>query len=131
MTHVATIDWPLTLPQAALADRYSYSQDTDIIRTEMDSGRARQRKTFRSTPIHIDAAWLMTTAQLDIFRSWLEFEASFGASYFNVPLLLEGTTLISTVARFSADRDITYECLTGDDALENLWRVTATLEITP
>lgn len=118
-----------------LANNYSHSRESDIIRTEMDSGRARQRKTFRLTPIHIQASWLMTTTQLDTFRTWLEFEASFGAAFFNVPLVLDemppGSPAASMVARFAADRDISYECVLGGTPLADRWRVSATLEITP
>lgn len=77
--------WPSTLP-APNRPGYALKPATAFSRTNMDGGKARQRRRFTSVPTAIPVSWLFTEAQLGIFEAWWKFEISFGASYFAMSL---------------------------------------------
>lgn len=79
------ITYPAKLPSPLLAG-YSIRPTENVIRTEMESGYARQRRRFRTSPTRIPVKWIMTEAQYAVFDSWYLNDADEGAVWFVMPL---------------------------------------------
>lgn len=75
-------DYPSGLP-APLRAGYNINPENNIIRTQMVSGRARQRVAYTSVPAYVDLSWLLTAQQAQLFESW---SAVAGGDWFNVKL---------------------------------------------
>jgi hypothetical protein len=48
-----------------------FTADTGIVRTEWESGNARQRRRYRHLPVVGDVSWQMSAASLHDFVGWL------------------------------------------------------------
>lgn len=77
--------WPSTLP-APNRDGYTLNPAPAFIRTNMDGGKARQRKRFTSVPTSIPLQWLFTQQQLAIFEAWWKYQINLGTSTFTMQL---------------------------------------------
>lgn len=75
--------YPEGLP-CALHEGYGFKPVNNILRTEMQSGRARQRLEFRNVPTFVDLSWYMTDPQAQLFESWAANIV--GAGWFDIPL---------------------------------------------
>ncbi|MCG8709274.1 hypothetical protein JHU04_002515 [Brenneria sp. 4F2] len=53
-----------------------------ILRTEMTSGRARQRRRYKSTPTQAEITWVMTDSQSQLFEAWFSEIIIDGSSWF-------------------------------------------------
>lgn len=70
----------LPLPQQ---DGYGFKPVSPLLRTDMTSGRARQRRRFTSTPTQANVTWFMETdVQGMIFEGWYRDTINDGASWF-------------------------------------------------
>lgn len=78
-------EFPDTLPSPLRAG-YGLNHVSPLQRTEMASGRARQRRRFTSVPTMAQVQWLFTQAQAQLFEGWFVHEISDGAVWFNVRL---------------------------------------------
>lgn len=76
--------YPEGLP-CPLRDNYAFSPTNNIRRTDMDSGRARQRLEFRNVPTMVDLKWIMTSDQAAVFETWAANIA--GAGWFEMEIL--------------------------------------------
>lgn len=76
------MDYPTGLP-APLRAGYGINPENNIIRTQMVSGRARQRVAYTSVPAYADLSWLFTAQQAQTFESW---SAGQGGDWFNIKL---------------------------------------------
>jgi len=76
------MDYPTGLP-APLRSGYDINPENNIIRTQMVSGRARQRVAYTSIPAYADLSWLFTAQQAQLFESW---SAVVGGDWFSVSL---------------------------------------------
>lgn len=74
------MDYPSSLP-CPLRSGYNINPENNIIRTQMVSGRARQRVQYTSIPAYVDLSWLFTAADARLFESW---SAAVGADWFNI-----------------------------------------------
>ncbi|MDF4024137.1 hypothetical protein P3W24_04020 [Luteibacter sp. PPL201] len=84
---MATIpSWPATLPAPAI-DGYSVKPKPTFVRTDMDSGRARNRRRFVTGATEFQQRFRMTQSQLAIFEAWFENEAFGGAADAMMPLI--------------------------------------------
>lgn len=116
------IDYPASLPWPV---REGYERRTvqPFLRTEMVSGRARQRRRFTSVPAEYDVMFIFTTSmEAMAFESWFQDTLNDGVEWFNAKMktpLGEG----DYVCRFSS-------MYTGPDLVGLCsWRATATLEM--
>jgi len=114
------IQYPEGLP-LPLRDGYDFSPVDSKIRTEMITGRARQRRRYLSTPTFSSVRWLMTNTQAQLFESWYEDVLISGVEWFEMSLKTpQGIQLYR--CRFVGS----YEGPTLD---AHYWRFTATLEL--
>ena len=69
-----------------LRSGYDLEHVSPFARTDMASGRARQRRTFRSVPSMTGAALLLDQVQAQIFEAWFAYAAKDGTAWFNATL---------------------------------------------
>ncbi|MNB94605.1 hypothetical protein D3C75_417610 [compost metagenome] len=93
-----------------------------MIRSELQSGRSRQRRRYTSVPTTASVSWLLDDAESQLFEGWFEYVLLSGSLFFECPLK---TTVGLEIyqARFTD----TYRgpTLVGD----SFWRFTASLEL--
>lgn len=65
-----SITWPLSLPQQTVLP-YAESGGVMLLRTPMDKGAAKQRRTG-TRPDKLSLAWKMSGAQLVVFESFVK-----------------------------------------------------------
>lgn len=78
------LSYPDGLP-LPLRDGYRFSPVSPIVRTTMASGRAMQRRRFRSVPTMVSVSWLMTEEQARLFDGWLKWGVKW-ADWFLCPI---------------------------------------------
>lgn len=116
---MSLVAWPSAdLPIPSL--RFTLGNEPSIIRTQMASGRFRQRKRFTAEQRPMTAQWRFTEAQFRIFQGWFKFKINSGADFFTMELLL-GDGLESYTIRFT---DTAYSATYN----EPFWDVSAELE---
>lgn len=76
--------YPEGLP-CPLREGYEFTPVNSIVRTDMQSGRARQRIDFPRTPDMIQLKWIFSTPQARLFQAWAEQVV--GAGWFEIELL--------------------------------------------
>lgn len=76
--------YPEGLP-CPLRETYAFTPVNNIRRTNMDSGRARQRIEFRNVPTMVQLSWVMRAPQARLFEAWAAQVV--GAGWFNMELL--------------------------------------------
>jgi len=65
------VNYPLTLPLPRLKE-VSYKRQSNILRTEMGSGRARQRRRFLSVPTFMEATWRFRKDEAVAFEGFVD-----------------------------------------------------------
>lgn len=66
---------------------YAFQAVSPLLRTQLVSGRARQRRRFTSTPTNASVSWFMETdAQGQVFEAWFRDVLSDGAAWFYMKL---------------------------------------------
>lgn len=116
--------FPPQLP-LALQAVYALQHQSPFIRTEMQSGRARQRRAFTSVPSSVSVSWIFTTdADCRLFEGWFrdDLGAKDGENWFDMPLQTPLGTF-DYVCRFADMYD--GPVLVGGD----MWQISAKLEI--
>ena len=115
------IAYPEFLPEPQ-RDGYGFQPVSPIARSELQSGRARQRRRFTSVPTVASVTWLMDDGEAQLFEGWFEHILLSGSLWFQCPLKTP-LGMDEHRARFV---DI-YEgpVLVG----ESFWRFTAKLEL--
>lgn len=115
------IEYPEGLPMP-LREGYGFQMVSPMVRTEMQSGRARQRRSFTSVPTAASVSWLMNDVQSQMFEAWWEDALLSGTEWFNCPLKTP-QGIMRYAARFTAE--YAGPALVG----RSHWRFTATLEL--
>lgn len=82
---MADIDYPTGLP-LPLRSGYDINHVSPLMRSDLQSGRARQRRRYTSVPSMASVSWNMSQAQAQVFESWFRYELSDGAEWFNAEL---------------------------------------------
>ena len=118
---MATIDFPAGLP-LPLRNGYDTNHVSPMMRTEMQAGRARQRRRYTSVPTMVSVSWIMTDQQAQLFEGFFRWTLVDGTEWFNLTLLTP-MGLKPYEARFAEMYN--GPTLTGRD----LWTFTAELEI--
>ena len=115
------VSWPTQLPLPEQSG-YAIQHVSPLQRTQMVSGRARQRRVYTSVPSNVAVQWFLTEQQAQLFETFFRYAITDGADWFLLPL---------KTPMFTGD----YECrftgiyegptLTAFDK----WTVSATVEI--
>jgi len=102
--------WPSTLPNPQ-SDGYQVKPVDQMVRTDMDSGAARQRRRTTARNDKVTLSWLFTDAQAAAFRTWF-YDATTGAAggsnWFTVTLALALGGQTSVEARFTGPCQINH-----------------------
>ena len=77
--------WPEQLPLPEQSG-YAIQHVSPLQRTEMVSGRARQRRIYTSVPSNVAVQWFLTEQQAQLFESWFRYAITDGADWFLLPL---------------------------------------------
>jgi len=80
------IDYPAELPYP---QRTGYNTQTvqPFIRTQLTSGRARQRRRFSSVPSDYTVNWIFSSNnEVALFEAWFRYKVNDGAAWFNCKL---------------------------------------------
>ena len=78
--------WPSTLPNPS-AKGYKIQSGNQVIRSDMDSGLARQRRRFTSRIDVMDIFLEVTASELDIFEGFIYNDCDGGAAWFDAPII--------------------------------------------
>ena len=117
---MSNIYFPKNLPYPTV-ESYSVQPNEAIVRTDMESGPARQRRRYTQTPSKISVRWIMNREQFSLFEAWYKYHAKEGAEWFYITLL-GGLGLLEQEARFT--KQFEAKLLNG-----YLWEITSELEI--
>lgn len=79
------IKYPAELP-IPIQDGYDINHVTPLLRTDLASGRARQRRRFTSVPSNVSVQWRMTQGQALYFELFFKDVLMDGAVWFEMPL---------------------------------------------
>lgn len=77
--------WPDRLPPPALAN-YSYQPQAPFVRTNMDTGLARQRRRFISIPSQITVQFTLNQEQLALFEAFCHYDLLDGVCWFTAQI---------------------------------------------
>lgn len=116
--------FPSTLP-LPLSSGYGVSPIDPVIRSEMEIGPARARRTTLADNDKVSVRWVMNDEQLETFRLWFKGDAAGdaagGAAWFAIKLHLGigGAKIVS--ARFT-------KVFEFSQIEPNMWNVTGSLE---
>lgn len=122
MAITTTLYYPSAYLPGPLKEGFGLTPVSPLKRTQMVTGRARQRRAYTSTPTETDLAWIFSDAQAQAFEAWFRDDLSDGAAWFNIPLLTP-VGLKNYVCRFT---DI-YKGPTPEGGF--YWRYTAPVEL--
>lgn len=118
---MTTPAWPSTLPRP-LAAGYELEPTPAVLRTDMDSGTARQRQRFTRTPTTAGFSVNLTDAQYALLEAWWFYKLHQGTDWFAVQLANgEADEVVS--ARFK-DKP-----LKATLAAPGVWSVPCSLEV--
>lgn len=114
-------EYPSQLP-AALQVGYRVQTVSPLIRTPLDSGRARQRRRFTSVPQMVTLEWILRNGEAQLFEAWFKFTITDGSDWFDMPVktangcqieqvrftdIYSGPSMISSqLLRYSAEVEI-------------------------
>lgn len=113
--------WPSTLPLPTLAG-YGADVGGNVLRTDMESGAARQRLRFGDNPDQLNISWKFKPAEMQIFLDFFEDEINKGNDWFLMDLH-RGRGLQTYEVRFVAGR---YK----DQGMAGLnWMISAQLDV--
>ena len=79
------IAYPEGLPEPQ-RDGYGFQAVSPLARSEMQSGRTRQRRRFTSVPTVATVTWLFTEVEAQLFEGWFEHVLLSGSLPINCPL---------------------------------------------
>lgn len=119
--------FPSTLP-APKVQGTSFTADGAGLRSDMESGLARQRVRTTAPIVRMTATWGFTPAEFDTFKAWYDAPLSSGgiargASWFTMTVT-QGAADVSVTARFDISQAYKYAKTPGAR-----WEVQAQLDI--
>lgn len=118
---MADIDYPTELPPP-LRSGYGLQHASPMLRTQLQSGRARQRRTYTSVPTMAAVSWLLSDGEARLFETFFRYGLSDGTEWFNARLVTP-TGLRDYECRFA-------DMYSGPDLVGvRHWKITAQLEI--
>lgn len=81
---MALVEYPTQLPMPDLSG-YELNPVSPFIRTNMESGRARQRRRFTSVPVMVPFTITLKNVHLQIFEGWFRWLINDGVDWFMGP----------------------------------------------
>lgn len=114
------IKFPEVLP--APSQDFNYGNESTSIRTTMESGLVRQRKTHLFKRHTASIKWELTAEEYGIFTEFLEQEAGSGTAWFEAPLFTVDTITPHKIRLVNGVFQSSYQSWGG-------WVVTATADI--
>lgn len=118
--------WPSTLPQSLLYT-LTRKRQSGKVRSDMDTGPAKQRARFSATVRQYDAELILTGAQLTTFATFYDTTIGQGAESFT---WIDPVTDVAATLRFMSDPEDVL-IVAHDDPDERQWRVRFQLEQLP
>ena len=82
---MALVSWPEQLPLPEQSG-YAIKHVSPLQRTQMGSGRARQRRVYTSVPSNVAVQWFLTEQQAQLFEAFFRYAITDGADWFLLPL---------------------------------------------
>ena len=79
------VSWPTQLPLPEQSG-YAIQHVSPLQRTQMVSGRARQRRVYTSVPSNVAVQWFLTEQQAQLFEAFFRYAITDGADWFLLPL---------------------------------------------
>lgn len=79
------IEYPSYLPGPMLAG-YTLNQQSNLLRSNLDSGQARVRRRFKRVPTIIASTWLFSSEQAALFEEFIENELLGAVAWFELPI---------------------------------------------
>lgn len=116
--------WPKTLP-APDRDGYQYAIEFGLLRTGMQGGYIRQRRTAFGMPATFALSFRMNTAQLGILQTFLH---NFGYSWFAMDLVTGAARVVRPLSDCVLHKVRFISNPAHDMIGPNLWRVTLQAE---
>ena len=113
--------WPEQLPLPEQSG-YAIQHVSPLQRTEMVSGRARQRRVYTSVPSMVAVQFFCTELQAQLFEAFFRYAITDGADWFLLPL---------KTPMFTGDYECRFTGIYEGPTLTafNKWTVSATIEI--
>lgn len=118
--------WPGTLPQS-LQMTLTVKRQSGKLRSQMETGPAKQRPRFTATPLQYEGELLMTGAELAIFRAFYDDDIGQGSGSFTWVDPIDDTP---ATLRFMDEYETTL-VVPHDNPDNRIWRVTMPLEKMP
>ena len=78
---MSLVSWPTQLPLPEQSG-YAIQHVNPLQRTQMVSGRARQRRVYTSVPSNVAVQWFLTEQQAQLFEAFFRFVITDGADWF-------------------------------------------------
>ncbi len=82
---MSLVSWPEQLPLPEQSG-YAIQHVSPLQRTQMVSGRARQRRVYTSVPSSVAVQWFLTEQQAQLFEAFFRYSIADGADWFFLPL---------------------------------------------
>ena len=95
--------WPLNVPNILQQSGFSYSRQSGVIRTDMDTGPAKVRRRFTAVVKKYRGQLIMTRTEFSTFETWFETIIMMGSLTFMFPDPLDTVTLVEF--RFDTSSD--------------------------
>ena len=113
--------WPEQLPLPEQSG-YAIQHVSPLQRTQMVSGRARQRRVYTSVPSNVAVQWFLTEQQAQLFEVFFRYAITDGADWFLLPL---------KTPMFTGDYECRFTGIYEGPVLVayDKWTVSATIEI--
>ncbi|ARQ46670.1 hypothetical protein [Oxalobacter formigenes] len=111
---------PKMIPACAV-DGYKISPQNATVRTEMETGPARQRRLSASMPTQLSVKWIMQRLEFKVFEAWFKHTIFDGTAWF-VMEVDNGMGMTETDCRFVGP-------YTVELAAKGIYNVSATLEV--
>lgn len=122
MAITTDINYPHEYLPLAQRTGLGYQPTSPVLRTELTSGRARQRRKYTSTPTQAGVTWIFTDVQSQLFEAWFRDALVDAANWFNMRIRTP-LGLSDYVCRFT-------DIYQGPTLVGlGYWQFTATLEL--
>ncbi|CNH64813.1 Uncharacterised protein [Yersinia intermedia] len=84
---MSDINYPHAYLPLPLMEGYGFKAVSPILRTQMTSGRARQRRLYTSVPTQASVSWIFKTdAESQLFEAWFRDAINDGVAWFFMKL---------------------------------------------
>lgn len=114
------IKFPAILP--APSQEFSITPDTNMVRTNMESGRTRQRKKNTQRFYSAQVTWQFDDMEFSAFKGFLYYEAQDGASWFEANLFTGESLTLHKMRLVNGQYTASYTTWGG-------WAVSATVDL--